>query len=127
MASRGFAKPGQAVSEVLKSKVSVEYNKWEVKKKNALLITLYFQSTLQTCNLNTFVFENDFEYSPFFSTNVFQFLSSTLDYRRMLQSPTQSIQSTKMPLVQRFNHQTYKGLSKRLYRNELRFEQNVTC
>ena len=34
-------------------------------KKNALLITLYFQSTLQTCNLNTFVFENDFEYSPF--------------------------------------------------------------
>ena len=35
------------------------------KKKNALLITLYFQNTLQTCNLNTFVFENDFEYSPF--------------------------------------------------------------
>ena len=35
------------------------------KKKKALLITLYFQSTLQTCNLNTFVFENDFEYSPF--------------------------------------------------------------
>ena len=35
------------------------------KKKNALLITLYFQSTLQNCNLNTFVFENDFEYSPF--------------------------------------------------------------
>ena len=34
-------------------------------KKNALLITLYFQSTLQTCNLNTFFFENDFEYSPF--------------------------------------------------------------
>ena len=24
-----------------------------------------FQSTLQTCNLNTFVLENDFEYSPF--------------------------------------------------------------
>ena len=34
-------------------------------KKNALLSKLYFQSTLQTCNLNTFVFENDFEYSPF--------------------------------------------------------------
>ena len=30
-----------------------------------MLINLYFQSTLQTCNLNTFVLENDFEYSPF--------------------------------------------------------------
>ena len=34
-------------------------------KNNALLITLYFQSTLQSCKLNIFVFENDFEYSPF--------------------------------------------------------------
>ena len=32
MPSRGFAKPGQTVFEVLKSKVSAEYNKWEVKK-----------------------------------------------------------------------------------------------
>ena len=30
-----------------------------------MLYNLYFQSTLQTCNLNTFVLENDFEYSPF--------------------------------------------------------------
>ena len=28
-------------------------------------INLYFQNTLQTCNLNTFILENDFEYSPF--------------------------------------------------------------
>ena len=33
-------------------------------------INLYFQSTLQTCNLNTFVLENDFEYSPFLLTNL---------------------------------------------------------
>ena len=33
-------------------------------------INLYFQSTLQTCNLNTFVFENDFEYSPFLLTKL---------------------------------------------------------
>ena len=30
-----------------------------------MLSNLYFQSTLQTCNLNTFVLENDFEYSHF--------------------------------------------------------------
>ena len=29
-----------------------------------------FQSTLQTCNLNTFVLENDFEYSPFLLTTL---------------------------------------------------------
>ena len=33
-------------------------------------INLYFQITLQTCNLNTFVLENDFEYSPFLLTNL---------------------------------------------------------
>ena len=111
MPSRGVAKPGQTVSQVLKLKFSAEYNKWEV-KKNALLITLYFQSTLQTCNLNAFVFKNDFEYSPFSPTNFFQFLSSTLDYRRMLQLPTQFIQITKMPSVQHFNHKTYKGFQR---------------
>ena len=30
-----------------------------------MLYKSIFQSTLQTCNLNTFVLENDFEYSPF--------------------------------------------------------------
>ena len=29
-----------------------------------MLYKSIFQSTLQTCNLNTFVLENDFEYSP---------------------------------------------------------------
>ena len=33
--------------------------------KKKCFINLYFQSTLQTCNLNTFILENDFEYSPF--------------------------------------------------------------
>ena len=33
-------------------------------------INLYFQSTLQTCNLNTFVLENNFEYSPFLLTKL---------------------------------------------------------
>ena len=60
MSPRGYAKPGQTFSYVLKSKFYVEYNKWEA-KKNALLITLYFQRTLQTCNLSTFVFENKFD------------------------------------------------------------------
>ena len=38
------------------------------KKKS--FINLYFQSILQTCNLNTFVLENDFEYSPFLLTKL---------------------------------------------------------
>ena len=54
----------------------------------------------------------------------FQILSSTLDYHRMLQSPTQFIQIMKMPSVQRFNHKTYTGLSKRLYRTN--FDSNKT-
>ena len=33
--------------------------------KKKCFINIFFQSTLQTCNLNTFVLENDFEYSPF--------------------------------------------------------------
>ena len=33
--------------------------------KKKCFINLYFQSTLQTFNLNTFVLEKDFEYSPF--------------------------------------------------------------
>ena len=35
-----------------------------------MLYNLYFLSTLQTCNLNTFVLENDFEYSPFLLTKL---------------------------------------------------------
>ena len=38
--------------------------------KKKCFINLYFQSTLQTCNLNTFVLENDFEYSPFLLTKL---------------------------------------------------------
>ena len=30
-----------------------------------MLYKFIFQSNLQTCNLNTFVLENDFEYLPF--------------------------------------------------------------
>ena len=30
-----------------------------------MLYKFIFQSTLQTCNLNIFVLEKDFEYSPF--------------------------------------------------------------
>ena len=35
-----------------------------------MLYKSIFSSTLQTCNLNTFVLENDFEYSPFLLTNL---------------------------------------------------------
>ena len=70
-----------------------------------MLYKFIFQSTLQTCNLNIFVLEKDFEYSPFFSTNFFQILSSTLDSCRMLKSPTQSIQVQKCP---QFNVLTIK-------------------
>ena len=52
---------------MLKLNFSAEYKNWEVKK---YFINLYFQSTLQTCNLNTFVLENDFEYSPFLLTKL---------------------------------------------------------
>ena len=38
--------------------------------KKKRFINLYFQSTFQTCNLNTFVLENDFEYSPFLLTKL---------------------------------------------------------
>ena len=70
-----------------------------------MLYKFIFQSTLQTCNLNIFVLEKDFEYSSFFSTNFFQILSSTLDYRRMLKSHTHSIQVRKCP---QFNVLTIK-------------------
>ena len=59
-------------------------------KKKALLITLYFQSTLQTSNLNTFVFENDFEYSPFsrlISFNSCQALSIVVGCSNRLHNP----------------------------------------
>ena len=74
MSSRGFAKQGQTVSLILKSNFATEYNNWEVIK---CFINLYFQSTLQTCNLNTFVLENDFEYSPFLLTKL-EHYSTTL-------------------------------------------------
>ena len=35
-----------------------------------MLYKFIFQSTLKTCNLNTFVLENDFEYSPFLLTKL---------------------------------------------------------
>ena len=35
-----------------------------------MLYKFIFQSTLQTYNLNTFVLENDFEYSPFLLTKL---------------------------------------------------------
>ena len=35
-----------------------------------MLYKFIFQSTLQICNLNTFVLENDFEYSPFLLTKL---------------------------------------------------------
>ena len=38
--------------------------------KKKCFINLYFQSTLQICNLNTFVLEKDFEYSPFLLTKL---------------------------------------------------------
>ena len=38
--------------------------------KKKCFINLYFKSTLQTCNLNTFVLEKDFEYSPFLLTKL---------------------------------------------------------
>ena len=45
--------------------------------KKKCFINLNFQSTLQNCNLNTFVLENDFEYSPFLLTK-FEHDSTTL-------------------------------------------------
>ena len=42
-----------------------------------MLYKSIFQSTLQTCNLNTFVLENDFEYSPFLLTKL-EYYSTTL-------------------------------------------------
>ena len=42
-----------------------------------MLYKSIFQSTLQTCNLNTFVLENDFEYSPFLLTKL-EHYSTTL-------------------------------------------------
>ena len=71
----GFSKPGQTISKILKSNFSAEYNNLGGKKK--CFINLYFQSTLQTCNLNTFVLENDFEYSPFLFTKL-EHYSTTL-------------------------------------------------
>ena len=41
-----------------------------------MLSKFIFQSTLQTCNLNTFVLENDFEYSPFLLTKLEHYSTS---------------------------------------------------
>ena len=38
--------------------------------KKKCFINLYFKALYKTCNLNTFVLENDFEYSPFLLTQL---------------------------------------------------------
>ena len=45
-----------------------------------MLINLFFQSTLQTCNLNTFVLESDFEYSPFLLTKLEHYSTTLLAF-----------------------------------------------
>ena len=50
-----------------------------------MLYKFVFQSTLQTCNLNTFVLENDFEYSPFLLTKIEHY---SINFARLCFYPT---------------------------------------